>query len=153
MSPHCSPRLRDYVSCATWRHVNMRALFLRGGGCLLSPFSSRGDNTQHSGVYLQENEWCFYFPHALFIINKAKITFVTVGFPAAMYIKWGHNELFGCSLHLFWTTERKQATTKFIYLFTMNRFIIEIMLPWLQWHAVSGRFQSAYDATDRNSSR
>lgn len=111
MSPHCSPRLHDYVSGATWRHANMRALFLMGvvvvlvgggvGGCLLSLSSSRSDNTQHSGVSLQGNECCFYFPHALFIINKAKVIFVTVGFSAATYINQGYNELFGCCFHLF----------------------------------------------------
>lgn len=72
-----------------------------GGGGLLSLSSSRSDNTQHSGVSLQGNECCFYFPHALFIINKAKVIFVTVGFSAATYINQGYNELFGWCFHLF----------------------------------------------------
>lgn len=96
-----------------------------GGWGLLSLSSSRSDNTQHSGVSLRGNECCFYFPHALFIINKAKVIFVTVGFSAATYINRGYIELFGCRFHLFFffffwtraTTERKYFTTMFIYLF------------------------------------
>lgn len=118
----------------------MRAVFLMGvwgelavgwGGCLLSLSSSRSDNTQHSGVSLQGNECCFYFPHALFIINKAKVIFVTVGFSAATYINQGYNELFGCCFHLFSlgprTSERKYFTTMFIYL-SFDESIHEIKL-------------------------
>lgn len=121
MSPHCSPRLHDDVSGATWRHVNMRALFLMGvgvGGCLLSLSSCRRDNTQHSGVSLWGNECCFYFPHALFIINKANVIFVTVGFSAATYINQGYNELFGCCFHLFFgPVHNEKIFYNHVYLF------------------------------------